>query len=907
MHTNKTFILAAAVLIFAACQSKEISITLDEVNEEQNVEAGIPAPDITAVQEVQNNTKSTLEVDGLGVGTIYWTPADEINVFYGTTSTHYVSQNAVNATTAVFSTSDIIGISEGASENIWGLYPYNSTATCTGSAVTTTLPAAQYGVPGTFDDDLYITLAHNNSTALTFYNVCGGIKFSLSRDDITSITFSGNNNEDIAGDISLAFSEDLPTVSVTSGVKEITLTPKVGSTFASGVNYYFVILPVTLSHGFTMRFTTASSGMGVFNYSASSVTIKRSVFGKKTSIDSYALFPTPNNQIWYTSTDGNIVEPYRSDVFGATLLTNVYSDGKGILTFDGDVTRIGNGAFAFCTRLSTVSMPNTVTSIEFDGFMGCSGLTSILIPDSVTSIGGYAFESCGSLTSVSIPDAVISIGEHAFDSCTSLTYVTIPNSVTTIGGCAFWKCSGLTSVTFGDSIISIGNTAFSQCSNLTSVSIPNSVTSIGGSAFQDCTSLTSVTIGGNAATIGNHAFYRCSNLTSLVIGNSIASFGNYVFYGCSSLTSVTIPNSVTSIGDYAFNKCTGLSSIALSESLTSIGDYMFSECGNLTSVSIPGSVTSIGERAFSDCSNLATITIPNSVTSIGDYAFLRCGELSNLFIPDSVTSIGNGAFSGCTGLTYVAFPSSMNTIGNYAFQGCIGLTSVTISDSVTSIGENAFLNCSSLSSVTIFRNNPPSVGTSSFPNCTLYVPAWSETKYKNALNWCLYEDNIQSITIPSTKLIYTSIDGKKVTPTYEGTSTFGATTKSNAYNNGQGVITFNGTVNKIGWGAYRTHDQISFILIPNSVTSIGSSAFYNCDNLSSITIPETVTSIGDNAFKDCDRLSSITILCETPPTIGENSDCFSTTVACPIYVPSGSLSTYKSTWAKYASRIQAIP
>lgn len=289
MNTNKSFVIAAAVLLLAACQSKEISITLDEVNDEQNVEAGIPAPDITAIQEVQNNTKSTLEVDGLGVGTIYWTPADEINVFYGTTSTHYTSQNAVNATTAVFTTSDIIGISEGASENIWGLYPYNSSATCTGSAVTTTLPAAQYGVAGTFDDDLYITLAHNNSTALTFYNVCGGIKFSLSRDDITSITFSGNNNEDIAGDISLAFSEGLPAVSVTAGEKEITLTPKAGGTFASGEYYYIIALPGTLSGGFTMTFETDTQ-IGTFNYTTKAVTIKRSIFSKKDEIDGYASF-----------------------------------------------------------------------------------------------------------------------------------------------------------------------------------------------------------------------------------------------------------------------------------------------------------------------------------------------------------------------------------------------------------------------------------------------------------------------------------------------------------------------------------------------------------------------------------------------------------------------------------------
>lgn len=289
MYSRNHFYFAATLMLLAACQSKELSIIPNRVNDGQEVEERVPAPDITAVQEVGKNTKSTLDVDGEGIGTIYWTPADEINVFYGTASTHYVSQNAVNATTAVFTTTDIIGISEGASENIWGLYPYNSSATCTGTAVTTTLPSIQYGVPDTFDDDLYITLAHNNSTALTFYNVCGGIKFSLSRDDITSITFSGNNNEDIAGDISLAFSEGLPTVSVTSGVKEITLTPKAGGTFASGEYYYIIALPTTLSSGFTMSFET-NTEIGTFNYTSKAVTIKRSVFSKKNGIDGFASF-----------------------------------------------------------------------------------------------------------------------------------------------------------------------------------------------------------------------------------------------------------------------------------------------------------------------------------------------------------------------------------------------------------------------------------------------------------------------------------------------------------------------------------------------------------------------------------------------------------------------------------------
>ena len=133
------------------------------------------------------------------------------------------------------------------------------------------------------------------------------------------------------------------------------------------------------------------------------------------------------------------------------------------------VTSIGDGAFADCTSLTSISIPNSVTSIGERAFSWCTNLTSISIPDSVTSIGVGAFAVCFSLTSISIPDSVTSIGVGAFAACFSLTSISIPDSVT-----------------------SIGDEAFENCTSLTSISIPNSVTSIGDEAFADCTSLTDV-------------------------------------------------------------------------------------------------------------------------------------------------------------------------------------------------------------------------------------------------------------------------------------------------------------------------------------------------------------------------------------------------------------------------------
>lgn len=131
-------------------------------------------------------------------------------------------------------------------------------------------------------------------------------------------------------------------------------------------------------------------------------------------------------------------------------------------------------------------------------------------------IANMAFNGCSSITSVSIPDSVTSIGQTAFGGCTSLTSVIIPNSVTSISNYAFASCSGLTSVTIGSGVTSIGTAAFGSCTGLTSVIIPNSVASIGDSAFGDCSSLTSITIGNGVTSIGNSAFARCSDLTSII-------------------------------------------------------------------------------------------------------------------------------------------------------------------------------------------------------------------------------------------------------------------------------------------------------------------------------------------------------------------------------------------------------
>ena len=144
--------------------------------------------------------------------------------------------------------------------------------------------------------------------------------------------------------------------------------------------------------------------------------------------------------------------------------------------------------------------------IADSAFEDCTLLTTVTIPNSVTTIGGATFEYCESLTSVTLPDSITSISEDAFGSCKSLTTVTIPNSVTSIGRAAFFECLSLTSFTITNSITDIGNYAFFYCTSLATVTIPDNVTSIGYMAFYDCKSLTTVTIPDSVTSIGDYAF-----------------------------------------------------------------------------------------------------------------------------------------------------------------------------------------------------------------------------------------------------------------------------------------------------------------------------------------------------------------------------------------------------------------
>ena len=174
-----------------------------------------------------------------------------------------------------------------------------------------------------------------------------------------------------------------------------------------------------------------------------------------------------------------------------------------------------SGSISIPSSINANSIQYSVTSISNEAFENCWELTSITIPNSITSIGNAAFR-CSGLTSITIPNSVTSIGAMAFFSCSNLTSITLPNSVTNIDNHTFNHCEALTSINIPNSVISIGNWAFSDCSSLKSINIPNSIVSIGEGAFNNCSGLTSITIPNNVTSIGEHAFWQCSSLSEVI-------------------------------------------------------------------------------------------------------------------------------------------------------------------------------------------------------------------------------------------------------------------------------------------------------------------------------------------------------------------------------------------------------
>ena len=664
-------------------------------------------------------TESRAELNGVAV---LWNEADELTIFTKTAhNRHYRVKSLSNGNR----TATIGYVSYSGNDNTpilsnYALYPYDADATLSGDIITTKINAEQVYNAEKVDLANALMVAKSTSTALQFVNATSLMRFEVSNNMPDSYTLSSirlvSAANKLAGEVSIDLSTDCKAVVTENGQNEVTLSG-INCEITAEKQSFYVALPATTfaAKDLTVTFTYAegvekSFQLPAFELALGSIKTINYTINDGEDFNGETPKPNANDVIHYTATakvEAHSNFPWSFDTFGANIVSNEWDSesGKGIITFDADVTTIGKYAFE-----------------------DCLSLTGITIPDSVTTIGEGAFYLCRYLTGITIPNSVTTIGEMAFTSCSSLTNITIPDSVTTIENKTFYDCESLINITIPDSVTTIGEMAFCGCSDLTSISIPDSVTTIGEEAFASCQSLTEfngelASEDGRCLIIdGTLIAFAPTGLTSYTIPDSVTTIGKYAFKYCYSLTSITIPNSVTTIGESVFFGCSSLANVTLGDSVTTIGFAAFAGCG-ITSITIPDSVTTIGDRAFYNCNSLASVTIPDSVTTIGDCAFYYCDSLTSITIPNSITTIGAGAFYYCSNLTSITIPNSVTTIGNEAFDLC-----------------------RSLASVYCEATTPPSLGSYAFSRNAserkFYVPAESVEVYKTADYWREYASYI---------------------------------------------------------------------------------------------------------------------------------------------------------------------
>jgi len=243
------------------------------------------------------------------------------------------------------------------------------------------------------------------------------------------------------------------------------------------------------------------------------------------------------------------------------------------------VTQIGMAGFSGFTQLTSIVLPNTLTTIRGGAFQNCVNLEGIIIPDSVTTIlGNFIFANTTSLESITLPNSLTAIPNAMFDN-TGLTSIVIPNSVTTIMTGAFRGASNLANIVLPNSLITIEGGAFAGTTSLTNITLPNSLITIGAGAFNN-TGLVSLVIPDSVTALqGSNIFANNAYLTSVIIGNSVPVIPPSAFIWATSLIKVVIPASVRRIESGAFSHNTSLTDIYFRGTSTQWNSIIFGGIG----------------------------------------------------------------------------------------------------------------------------------------------------------------------------------------------------------------------------------------------------------------------------------------------------------------------------------------
>lgn len=509
---------------------------------------------------------------------------------------------------------------------------------------------------------------------------------------------------------------------------------------------------------------------------------------------------------------------------------------------------IGKGAFAGCSGVTEVRVPDTVRVIDNYAFVSCTRLAAINLPKGLEKIGEYAFDGCKSLVSLDLPSDVGEVGYYAFPQGTplvlhlprktaarlvrliccypdqptryynqSLIFSEEPMEEESAEGQFAWRFI----VRDGEAVLGEAKDAFPVVSTSVSgaLEIPSElaglpVTTIEGFAFEGCDGLTSVKIPGTVRKIGCNPFAGCRGICEVSIPLSVTDFVAPIFCDSQDIISATIPGSERPISDFVC--CPGrLRNVTVAEGSAFVGEGQFSGCQSIQSITLPSTVRIIGRCAFNGCNELKSVVLPEGLQEIGEDAFNCCGSLKALKIPGTVAVVGARAFRNVGGLKSVSLGESVQIIGEEAFSECYELESVSFPKTLLSIGRDAFFGCKRLSVIDL-PDGLQDVDDGAFDSCgvrVLKVPGSMAFVGDRAFK-CMFE--LKTLVLE------------------------------------EGVC-------GIGEDAFAGCDEIEKIVFPSTLQYIDASAFGSCSLLRSLDLPEGLLMVEDCAFGCCRDVEEIKI------------------------------------------------